>query len=68
MTCWLLSTPPAGETYLLTATALTWTRPLGSRMGLLYFLLLPADPPRPSSGLDPSRVKKMSAPAVSAHT
>lgn len=61
------STPPPGEAYLVTANALTETRPEGSRTGLLYFLLLPADLPV-SSGFDPSRVKKMSAPAVSAHT
>lgn len=41
---------------LVTATALTATRPAGSRMGLLYFLALAGEPPWTIAGLDPSRV------------
>lgn len=45
--------------HLVTATALTATRPAGSRMGSLYFLLLPAGPRCTAAGFDPSRVKKI---------
>lgn len=48
--CWQVSS------YLVTAIALTATRPAGSRMGSLYFLLLHADPRCTAAGFDPSRV------------
>lgn len=44
------------SSYLVTATALTDTRPAGSRTGSLYFLLLPAGPRCAAAGLDPSRL------------